>query len=98
MTVEHTRQLLYQHAAKEVVLSFGNTCHTYQSTSSTDDAVVCQRALPLIVKYWRGTSSLKTHDPIWLNLQVSMTSYMCLAWKRVPPLLLRLRVGQVWPA
>jgi hypothetical protein len=82
MPVAIVRDFLYRHAAREVALSFGQTCHTGESSSDIDMVVCCHTALPMITQYWKGTSTLKTHDPLRLKVQVSTRQFCCTAWQR----------------
>jgi hypothetical protein len=79
-SVAQIRDHLYAHAAREVVLSFGLTCHSKDSASDIDMAIVSMDALPLVTRYWKASSVLKAHDPLVICIQTKPDHFRCTAW------------------
>jgi hypothetical protein len=106
LSVDTVRDHLYAHAAREVVLSFGYTCHSQHTASDIDLTIVSLDALPLVTKYWKASSVLKTHDPITMCIQTKLDHFRCTAWIKpkcvmtapVHPMFSDTRRNQEWDA
>jgi hypothetical protein len=85
LSVAQIRDHLYAHAAREVVLSFGLTCHSQHRASDIDMAIVSLDALPLVTRYWKSSCDLKTHDPLVMCIQTKLDHFRCTAWAKPKP-------------